>query len=99
MPLQDDDLLLIQRGSDHHKLTYGELKAQLAADLGLPFNAPLEETTPTMTELQNKLKQAEEIYRVGVQQYQNLQHQLIQQEGAIRTLKELVASEGTSGVS
>ena len=46
-----------------------------------------------MTDLTAKLKQAKDVYATGVQQYQNLQHQPIQQEGAIRTLEELIAAE------
>ena len=36
-PLQDDDLLLIQRGSDHYKTTYKQLKEQIASDLTIPI--------------------------------------------------------------
>ena len=37
MPLEDGDMLLIQRGETLHKTTYKELKEQIAADLGIPF--------------------------------------------------------------
>ena len=46
MPLQDDDLLLVQRGNDLYRTTYGELKTQIANDLGLPFT-DTQETTQT----------------------------------------------------
>ena len=37
MPLEDDDLLLIQRGSTPLKTTYKQLKEQIAADLNIPI--------------------------------------------------------------
>ena len=37
MPLQDDDMLLIQRGTEHFKTTYGELKTQIATELNIPI--------------------------------------------------------------
>ena len=37
MPLQDDDLLLIQRGTDHFSTTYKQLKEQIATELNIPI--------------------------------------------------------------
>lgn len=49
-----------------------------------------------MTTLKQKLTQAEIAYKAGVQRYQELQHDLIQREGAIRALRELVAEQEES---
>ena len=66
----------------------------------LAFHLPtLKKPLKQMTDLQAKLKQAKEVYATGVQQYQHLQHQLIQQEGAIRTLEELIAAEDETDVT
>ena len=45
VPLEDDDLLLIQRGNVHYSTTYGELKQQIADELGLPFVSNEQTTT------------------------------------------------------
>ena len=39
MPLEDDDLLMVQRGENLFKTSYQQLKEQIAADLGLPFDS------------------------------------------------------------
>ena len=46
-----------------------------------------------MSSLKEKLDQAVAIYRQKADVYQNLQHELIQLEGSIKTLQELVSSE------
>ena len=43
--------------------------------------------------LQDKLKEAQQAYQQGVAAYQKLQHELVQQEGAIKALSELVEEE------
>jgi len=46
-----------------------------------------------MTNLTEKLQQAVSIYRQKTGVFQNLQHELIQLEGSIKTLEELIKSE------
>jgi len=43
-----------------------------------------------MTNLKDKLKQAEASYRQGIDKFQQLQHDLIAQEGAIAQLRQLI---------
>jgi hypothetical protein len=46
-----------------------------------------------MNNLTEKLQQAISIYRQKTGVFQNLQHELIQLEGSIKTLEELIKSE------
>jgi hypothetical protein len=48
------------------------------------------------TTLKQKLYQAEMAYKDGVQRFQELQHDLIQREGAIRALRELIEEQEQS---
>ena len=45
------------------------------------------------TNLKEKLNQAISIYRQKTAVFQNLQNELLQMEGSIKTLQELIASE------
>jgi hypothetical protein len=49
-----------------------------------------------MNTLQEKLQQAISIYRQKTGVFQNLQHELLQLEGSINTLRELVEADATA---